>query len=203
MSAEPAVLPSLDGRRARRERGRLAVIDAMFELFDDGRFPPSVEAIAERSGVSVSSVFRYFDNLDDLLRESIERHFERIAPLFDIPSVGEGSLDDRVARFVDSRLKLYEAIGGTGRIARVRAVDTPAIAAGLARVRSMWADQVRAQFAPELARLTPGRADDLVVLIDSVAAFESWDLLQDTHGRTRAQIRRAWVQGIARLCRGG
>ena len=190
----------VDGRRARRERGRAAVIDAMFELMDEGHLPPSVDVIAERSGVSVSSLFRYFESLDDLERETIERHFDRISPLFEIPSVGEGPLERRIATFVDSRLGLYEVISGTARMARIRAGAQPAIATALRRVRGMWLDQVRRQFAPELATLTPSRADDLTALIDSLTSFESWDLLRDAHGRSPSQIRRAWTRGLELLC---
>ena len=56
----------IDGRRARRERGRSAVIDAAFALAEEGKIPLTTELVAERSGVSAASIFRYFDGLDDL-----------------------------------------------------------------------------------------------------------------------------------------
>ena len=77
----------VDGRRARRERNRLAVIDALFELLVQAERPPSVEEVAAHAGVSVSSVFRYFENLDDLQQETIERYFQRYAPHFEVPAV--------------------------------------------------------------------------------------------------------------------
>ena len=192
--------PSVDGRRARRDRGKTAVVDAMFELLQEGQLPPAVEAIAERAGVSVSSVFRYFENLDDLQQRTIERYFERFASLFTIPAIGQGPLDDRIKRLVDSRLDLYEVIGPIARMARARAVDSPRLARTLDQTRSMQAGLVRTHFTPELGSLTPARGDDLVMLIDSMTSFEAWDLLRTTHRRSRQQIRRAWLVGLKALC---
>lgn len=196
-----AETPQVDGRRARRERGRASVVDAMFALLQEGQYPPTAEAIAERADVSASSVFRYFDSLDDLQHHTIERYFERFAHLFVIPSIGQGERGDRIARMIDARLDLYEAIGPLARLARARALDTPRLARTLAETRAMLTAQVRKHFAAELAVRTPARADDLVALIDSLTSFEAWDLLRSAHGRSRPQVRRAWVAGLQLLTR--
>lgn len=189
---------NVDGRRARRERNRLAVIDALFELLEEGAPLPSVEDVAAQAGVSVSSVFRYFDSVDDLHERTIERYFERFAPLFEVPAA-EGGRDGRIAALVEARLDLYEAIAPIARMARVRAVEQPRIARELVRVRRAMAEQVHRHLAPDLSGLTRARADDRVVLVDSLTTFESWDLLTGTHGRSRARVRRAWTAGIAAL----
>ena len=95
----------------------------------EGRTPPSVEEVAERAGVSVSSVFRYFDSLDDLHAQTIERYFERYEPLFEVPARPDGSTAERVAALVDARLELYETIAPIARAARVRAASEEGIAA--------------------------------------------------------------------------
>ncbi len=190
---------STDGRRVRRERNRTAVVDAMFALLQEGHLPPSADQIAERAGVSVSSVFRYFDDLDDLQRQTIDRYFERFAPLFTIPDLGQGPRDARIARYVEARLTLYEATEPIARMARFRAVEQGMIAQSLADTRAALAGQVRTHFAPELAGMTRAEGDDLVALVDSLTAFEAWDLLHADHRRSRTQIRRAWTRGLARL----
>jgi AcrR family transcriptional regulator len=186
-----------DGRRARRERNRAAVIDAMLALLQEGRFPPSVEELAGRAEVSVSSVFRYFDNLDDLHHETIVGYFERYAPLFEVPARPDGSLADRVQALVEARLELYETIAPIARVARLRAADQAEIGATLLDTRRRFLGQVRDHFAPDLA----GRADadDVVVLCDALTSFEAWDLLQGTHERSRPQIARAWTTGLTAL----
>ena len=190
---------SVDGRRARRDRNRAAVVDALFSLYDEGETSPAAEAIASRAGVSVSSLFRYFDGLDDLQEQAIEAHFARFGPLFEVPSIGVGPLPERTRRLVDARLTLYRSIAPTARLARARALDQPRIAEKLAETRAQFSHQIHTQFAPELRALTPARRQDVADLVDALTSFESWDLLQSTHGRRNREIHRSWTAGISSL----
>lgn len=186
----------LDGRRARRERGRRAVIDAMMDLVQAGQIPPTAEQVAARAGVSVASVFRYFDSLDELQQETISRFFERYRSAFDIPAIGAGSLDERVDAIVRARLSLYETIEPFARLARARSIDHPHMAAIVATMRRRLAEQVRTHFAAELDALTPAVGDDAVGLLATMTSFEAWDQLHHELDRSSRQIRRAWSQGI-------
>ena len=58
----------VDGRRLRRDQNREAVLDALVALFHEGIYQPSTNDIAERAGISPRSVFRYFEDVDDLNR---------------------------------------------------------------------------------------------------------------------------------------
>jgi AcrR family transcriptional regulator len=188
-----------DGRRARRTRNRAAVVDALFDLLVEGIAPPSAEQIAAKAGVSISSVFRYFDGLDDLQRQTVDEYFTRFAPLLEVPQVGEGPLPERIDHFVDARLALYPAVAPIARLARSRAYDHVRIAKSLAEAREAFTAQIRQHFADELGQASDARADDLAELIDVLTAFESWDLQRSTHGRSDAQIRRAWVTALTSL----
>lgn len=189
----PGEANTVDGRRFRRARGRTAVVDALFALLQEQGVQPAVEEIAARRSVGLVH-FRYFDGLDDLRELAIGRYFERFAPLFEIPNLGEGQLPRRLSAMVDSRLALYQAIAPIAHIARLRALETPRFATTLATTRAGSANQVRTHFAAELGTRTPARGDDLVGVIDSITSFESWELLRDTHGRSQSQIRRAWTE---------
>ena len=83
--AKKATNGGVDGRRLRRERGRDAVIDALFELLLEGSPTPKSDELARRAGVSEASVFRYFDSLDDLFLRAFQAFQERYAPLLTIP----------------------------------------------------------------------------------------------------------------------
>ncbi len=192
----PADPPPTDGRQARRVRNRNAVIDAMFALLEDGRFPPSVDEVAERADVSVSSVFRYFDGLDDLQEQTVRRYFERFAPLFEVPPASDNTSAGRIRTYVVARLDLYEAIAPIARMARVRAIEQPTIARSLQDTRQTFLEQARDHFADDLDRFTRADADDRIALIDALTSFESWDLLHTAHGRSRRRIERAWTTGI-------
>ena len=193
-----------DGRTLRRTRNRDLVVDAMLELVDEGNgVEPSVEQLVTRSGLSERSIFRYFDGLDDLRREVIRRNFERVAPLLAADALADGDLDDRVARFVDARLRACELMAGAGRISRRNAPVEPLLADELARFRRLLADQVRASFAPELQARTRADASDLEVVIEVLVSFDGWDLMSSGYGRSRTQIRRAWTRSLRTLLTGG
>jgi AcrR family transcriptional regulator len=192
----------VDGRRARRERGRDAVAEAMIDLVLEGHVPPSAEQVAARAGVSVTSVFRYFESLDELRHETIRRYHQRFAHLAEVPDIGQGSLDARIDAYVDSRLLLYETTEPIARLARSRAAAVPDIDDSLHRTRAAAVDQIRRHFSAELSQLTSARRDDLVALVATTTSFESWMQLRDDHHRNATQTRRAWTTALRLLLTG-
>jgi AcrR family transcriptional regulator len=161
--------------------------------------PPPVELIARRAGVSASSLFRYFETLDDLLEVATDRFFERYADLFLVPAAGEGHIADRIERLAKARVALYETIAPVARMSRSRSVDHPRLATALHEMRGRLAVQIRHHFAAELAPLGRAGADDLVGTIATLTSFESWDQLVTDHGRSRSQIVRGWNRALAVL----
>ncbi len=177
-----------DGRHLRRQRNREAVVDALLTLYGEGNLDPSSAEIAERAGSSPRSLFRYFDDVDDLCGEAIRRHEERIRRHVTVGAGPDDPLDDRVAALVASRVALYEAAGAVGQVARMRAPFQPLIAAELAQGRTFLRNQVRRLFARELAAIEPSRADALLSALDVATSFESYWLMRQAqgHGRARA-----------------
>lgn len=190
---------TIDGRRARRERGRLAVIDAKIDLVFEGVVSPSAEQIADRAGVSVASVFRYFDTLDDLGTIGAARYFARTDHLFRIPNIGEGTLDERVNTLITARLALYETTAPMCRLARLRAYTDEGARENLERARSTRLDQVEHHFDTELRELTPAARYDTAMAIAIATAFSIWDQMSTTYERSPQQIRRAWKMSITKL----
>lgn len=201
--ATTAATEAVDGRTRRRERGRAAVTDAMIELVLEGHLPPSAEQLAQRSGVSVASVFRYFDGLDDLRWSATEVYLQRYDHLFEVPDIGEGPLSDRIGRLVDARLRLYDVAGPMGRLVRIRSHDDATALANLTRLRHTYADQLRHHFDTELSIIASDERSDLVDAIATLTSFESWDHLRHHLHRDDADIRRAWVRSVARLFASG
>ena len=155
-----------DGRAARREANTDAVIDAMLDLIAEGNLRPGAVEIAERSGVSARSLFRYFDDLDALARVAVERQTARKDHLFQ-PLPEGGSLEDRVERLVEHRLALWSEVGSTVRAVWLRAPFQPAFAEGLAHRRE--------QLTAQVAALLPEADADQVVAIDLLTGFEALD----------------------------
>ena len=190
---------TVDVRTRRRLRGRAAVTDAMIDLVLAGHLPPSVEQLADRSGVSIASIFRYFDGLDDLRRAATELYFERYEHLFEVPDIGEGTLPERIARLVDVRLRLYDVAGPVGRLVRLRAHDDPTARENLTRLRNTFTDQLRHHFHDELSVFDPELRVDLVGVMTTLTSFESWEQLRDHERWAASDIRRAWTSTLTHL----
>lgn len=191
--------PPIDGRRARRERSRVAVIDAVFTLVRNGKVPPIVEDVAEQAGVSVSSIFRNFDGLDDMQRQAFDVFRERYAHLFDPVVDSAAPRAERVAKHVRARLDLLTVAGPMMQIARQRALDYQPMAEGVGRSRSQLSDQARAHFASEAAQLSPAEAANLLAVIDAMTSPEAYEVLQAAHGRSDRQISRSWVRSLTAI----
>ena len=188
-----------DGRVLRRARNREAVIDAVIALMDEGVLDPAMVEIVERSQVSERSVFRYFENLDELRHAVVRRTFERSAPLLALDVTSENELDERIRRFVTMRVRFCEAQRLGGRLATAREHAVPAISEDLRLFRDLLRAQVSELFSPELRARPAREREQLLGAIFVLATFESWDLYSRVLGRSRAEIERALVQAIGAL----
>ncbi len=185
----------LDGRRTRREKTRQAVIEAMFELVHEGKAPPEVEDVAERAGVSVSSVFRNFDGLGDMQHQAIQWFQHEYWHLFEVNDTDK-PLANRLRSHVRSRVTLAGQVGPLLRLARARAVDHEKMAGSTATVRGRMVEQTRQRFASELSELSPAQAANLTALIDSTTSLEAYEVMAAAHAKTSRQIATVWIGAL-------
>lgn len=192
----------VDGRTARRDRNREAVLDAVHDLFVERRSVPTVESVADRSGVSLRSIYRYFPDVSQLMTAALARRVENAEPLFHLTGLGEGALKDRVARFVDHRLGIYELAAPTIRAAFTLSGSAVAIQDQIESRRQLLRDQAAQHFAPELAGRGSDRAEEVLAAIEVVCQFESLELLRQQRGMTVEESRRVLVAAVTALLRG-
>ena len=199
---QPTIAPPdehIDGRTLRRTRNRTAVIVALLDIIREGDLHPGAAEIADRAGVSHRSIFRYFEDLDDLVRTSISHGFVDARPLSDIPEAGVGSLDERIARFVDARLALYDYVDSTMQLARMRAPTIPAIDEGIAAIAEQFRDQIAAHFEKELIGIPD---DDRPLLVDGILVLTSYDSFA-IHTRLLNsdvdRMRTAWTSALSAM----
>jgi AcrR family transcriptional regulator len=188
-----------DGRTARRDRNRDAVLDAVLDLFAEDALAPSAAQVAERSGVSLRSVYRYFEDTDELVRAAIERNLERVRPLFLVEGLGEGPVAERAARLVASRLRLYDHVGPLMRATLLHSGQNAVLAERLATVRRLLGEQVEQMFAPELARRAPAERRGAVAVLDQLLSFESIEHLRRVRGLSRAGSANALEAAVVQL----
>lgn len=188
-----------DGRTARRDRNRDAVLDAVLDLFAQDALAPSAAQVAERSGVSLRSVYRYFEDTDELVRAAIERNLSRVRPLFELDHLGEGPLEERIERLVGSRMRLYDQVGPLMRATLLHAGDNAVLAGRLTTVRAMLGEQVEAMFAPELSALEPVVRREVAASADQLLTFEALEHLRRVRGLSRTAATRASVRALVGL----
>lgn len=202
MATTDQVTPApVDGRSAIRDRNRDAVLDAVLDLFSEDNLSPGPEEVALRVGLSVRSVYRYFDDHDSLTRAAIARNIERLAPLFRIPSIGDGPLADRIDRLVDCRLRLQAGVGPTVRAARIRATFDPLVRDDMASSRTFLRDQVARHFAPELSTGDRTRDEARLAAVDVLVGFESLDHYLIHRRLSPPQVRPLLVDALGALLR--
>ena len=194
----------VDGRRLRRDRNREAVVQALLHLYRMGNLTPSADEIAEQAGISARSLFRYFDDVDALVREAVDRQQEHLAPLFAVSATPDQPLEARVSRFVADRARLLEAMGPVGQLARSLAPKQPLVAAELGRIRAELRDQLVDVFGPELDALSLGDRREVLAALDVACSWEAHHLLRDDQrmsaaaaGRIMARTIRSLLGGVA------
>ena len=180
---------TIDGRRARRHRSRDLAVDALLDLLHEGVIRPTAQQVAERSGVSLRSIFRIFDDVESLNAAACARQVTRVRHLFvDVPA--EGTLDARIDQVITINGRLYESIAPVRRAALRAAPESAAVQETLARARGWVRAEVERVFAEELG--DAGR--EAVAAVELALSFEAWDQLRSAQGlspaRTAATITR-------------
>jgi TetR/AcrR family transcriptional regulator, regulator of autoinduction and epiphytic fitness len=183
-SRTDVIEPTVDGRTARRDRNRTAVLDAVLELFAKGDLAPSPEDVARQSGVSLRSVYRYVENADALILAAVERRREQVAPLYDLASLGEGSLDVRIEALCRSRVRAYDEVAPTARAARARAFTVELLREQLDEASRELRDQVALQLAPELAQLPTSERASVLAAADALCQLETIELYRHRRGHS-------------------
>lgn len=185
MNAE--ALPTVDGRRARRDQNRESVVDALLDLYREGDLQPSVGAVAERSGVSHRSVFRYFEDLEELYRVAIQRQYESLTEALRISEIGQGTLERRVDVIVEKRLELWDLAANVFRVGHMKAPVEPVLfenhQLNLARTHL----QIERHFAPELDAMEPARREAVAEALVVAVAMETMEMLRFTRELSREQ----------------
>jgi AcrR family transcriptional regulator len=191
----------VDGRTLRRTRNRTAVITALLDMIREGDLHPGAAEIAERAGVSHRSIFRYFDDLDDLVRTAIDQAFQDAQPLSRISNIGRGTLEHRVQVYVDERLALYQYVNGPMQVARMRASSIPAIDAEIAVVAEAFRVQIAQHFATELGAVPDAHRDDIVSAVLVLSSYDAYVIHTTLLANDRDQTRSSWNTALLTLLR--
>jgi AcrR family transcriptional regulator len=172
------------------------VVDAILDLLNEGVVQPTAQEVSDRSGVSMRSIFRLFQDVEALHGAAVERQLARIRPLLR-PLPTEGPLAERIGVLADDRARFFDAVAPVRRLAVRRAPESPLIRAELARLDRYFRSQVAAVFATELAGTGP--AGPVLDALDVVTSWEAWDRLRRAQDLTTEAARAVVVSTVAAL----
>lgn len=199
MPEADAAATDTDGRRLRRETNRQAVVEALVSLYADGQFQPSAAEVAERSGLSPRSVFRYFDDTDDLVRAAVEHHLDRARPLLPVDIAVGAPLADKLAELVRRRIGLWEVVGPAARVARMRAPVNETLGLELKRNRAAQRTQIERLLRPELDALPAARRRRALAAADVLCSWETFDMLRHDQGLSTAEITATLTESLEKV----
>jgi AcrR family transcriptional regulator len=189
-----------DGRSARGERTREAVLEALVELVEAGEPNPSAPRIAEQAGISVRSIYVHFASLEDLRLALVERVtlmvIERLA-VIDPHQPTEVKAD----LLCGQRARINEDLGSLLLAAERQEHDAPEFAKSRAFGRQSSRAQIERVFAAELEALDPAARTRRVAAVDALIGLHSWRLLRTAHGLTPDEARLATREGVQQLLR--
>jgi AcrR family transcriptional regulator len=191
--------PGGDAVRARRERHRDAVLDAMLALNLTGNLNPSVDEITKEAGLESGAIFLYFDTTEDLQQAAIKRQRNRVLPLVTINADSEAALAQRVVALAEQRKRLFETYGPVGTVARLQAPFQPLVQDELVRIRTFLRYQLKGLFAPELSAMSSDRAATTLTAIDVLCSFESYRLMHAEQGLSTDDAARVMTSAVMTL----
>lgn len=161
-----------DGRRARSFVTRSAIIKTMVELVAEGNPDPGAVEVAERSGISLRTVFRHFEEKEAILNAIDDLLVAAYQPLLAAP-YGSDDWREQLGELIDRRCAINEA-AAVFRISAVMQRYSSAFVA--AKYRRLYAAEKRMLDAilPEALQTAtqPGRT------ILMACSFDNWRLLR-------------------------
>lgn len=176
----------VDGRRERGARNKAAVVQALLHLYESGEIQPSAARIAEFAGVSERSVFRYFDDMEDLAATAIAIQWERVHQFYEGLD-SSGDFEQRLDAIVDHRLRLFDKTIGVGRASAVASVRSATVTSAINQRRSVLREQSINQFALEIG--AKENSDTISRIVDYTLSIENIEYLRSSVGLSRPRIR--------------
>ena len=195
-TSSAATTISLDGRRERGARNKEAVVSALLELYSQGEVQPPAARIAEMAGVSERSVFRYFDDMEDLASCAINVQWERVRELYETLD-SSGDLTKRINSIIDHRLKLYDKVGSVMRVAVVAAYKSQVVAMAVKERRQIMGRRALQQFENELKSVSD--VENKERILNYTLSLENIIYLKEALGLSHSKVRETLTVAIKSL----
>lgn len=175
----------VDGRKARSERSRQQIIDALFKLVRSGKVQPSAALVAETAKVSLRTVFRHFEDMDSLYKEMTTQCETQFLPTFMKPYESP-DWKGRLAEQCERRLQCFEDVMFLRTCTEARRHQSDVLAEDHRRFFRLEQSGIEAILPERL------KSDiSLVASLDVALCFETYRRLRQDTGLSQAQTRAA------------
>ncbi|HEY0001151.1 MAG TPA: TetR family transcriptional regulator [Actinoplanes sp.] len=183
----------VDGRTARSERTRAAIVDAHLQLIREGDLRPTADRIAKLAGVSLRALWSHFADMEALFAASGRRVLEMRDAAYR-PIGTDLPLADRIEAYCRQRARLLEQIGPTARAAALKEPFSET----LRRYRRVHLERVRDElsmlFAAELAG-----DEELLNALTAISMWPTWSTWRNTMNMSTTAARATLSRTITGL----
>jgi len=189
----------VDGRHARSERSRQAMVDALLDLLRGGTLRPSSAQIAERAGVTQRTLFNQFGDMDSLISAVAARQSERVLSL--LPNAGDGCLEERVAQYCEGLETLLEETMNVRWAVVTSATEMAPASAALGTARQFVRRRLADAFGPELDALADPVVDELLEALEMETDPVVWRMRRTQQELSATEARAVVERSILALLR--
>ena len=201
MSVTTTSETSSDGRHRRAKANREAIVEALVSLYSEGHVDPSAAEIAERAGVSERSLFRHFDDIDDLCHTAFVVQWKRLADRTRLLISEDASTMMKITSLVEQRVGLYLDMMNVMRITRMHAVRNDTVMRHVQSSRKEMRKQVDRLFARECEMMTPDQAKNAMLTINALLMFEHVEQLRRDQGMPTSRIISSLIAALSAVLR--
>lgn len=187
----------IDGRTARAERTRAAIVEAHLALIGEGDLRPTGERIAERAGISLRALWTNFKDMEALFAASGQRlaevqavEFRPVSPSLPLPQ--------RVEEFCIQRAKMLEILSPCAKAARLREPFSAQLRQNKVKAIGLVRDEIETLFAAELALAGDDR-EQLLLSLTVASTYSAWAMMRDELGLDVAAARGAMTRTVTAL----
>ncbi|MCW5737675.1 MAG: hypothetical protein KIS73_26365 [Enhydrobacter sp.] len=162
---------------------------------------PTAAQIAERAGYSVRSIFERFPDLT-ALRVAVTDHAiaeaRADAALRDL----DAPRATRIRSQVEQRAATCERWLPFWRVLSKDAAQSPELLRRIAVIRQLIVMRMEMMFKPELSALADTDRRKVVMALEAITAFESWERMREYYALSVDEASAVWARAIDRLLPG-
>ncbi len=169
-------MTGVDGRIARGERTRKAVVSALLSLYEENNLTPTIDDIASRVGVTSRTIYHHFEDHEAIAEALREHQRPLIAP--HLAAQPSRTLDARVQGLSAPRAELFELVAPVRRAALANMHRSARMRKSQASMASRLRRQVATTFDTELSQLDDDLRAETLEILDLYLSWDTWERLR-------------------------